>query len=563
MNNTALNLIDDIQDNTTNSSKELVAANDNNFPTLPTDPNSLPSFITVATKAVEAETKLLKGLSMNPQKYKFALLQAQKHASLLLEAQVRLAELLRGIKTQRGMRTDLKSKANKYIKSKKDIIAQDYNLTIRQARDIEKLTPECVKAAIFEALENNEIPTRALALSKLDKKDKEERGKNDFIPIMEDKPKTLCLEQPIYYTSLFANVGVGTYYLHEHNIKCAVANEIVKERAKWHDEIYPDCQMVQGDITDPKVFNELVRLHKEKGCRMLLASPVCRDFSRANTSNSKMTTKRTALFENTLDFIRATDNDFIVIENVPDFLIMKPKYVQDILGDKTIGQYIKDELEKLGYIVNIGVFSAADYGTPQDRERAIILASKKEFGIWKFPKKDKFRKMLFEAIGDLPSLEPGEKDPNRPFHYALKLPECQINFLRHTPSAHSAWENAKEFQPVNVDGQPSGAKFKASFTRKDWNKPSSTVLTDNGSICGLINLHPGRPLSDGTYSDCRPLSILELFRITGLPDDYHVPAWAAENDRLIREVIGECFAPLHVSRLMTTLPLPKNKTKAN
>ena len=152
MNNTALNLIDDVQDNTTNSSKELVAANDNNFPTLPTDPNSLPSFITVATKAVEAETKLLKGLSMNPQKYKFALLQAQKHASLLLEAQVRLAELLRGIKTQRGMRTDLKSKANKYIKSKKDIIAQDYNLTIRQARDIEKLTSECVKAAIFEAM---------------------------------------------------------------------------------------------------------------------------------------------------------------------------------------------------------------------------------------------------------------------------------------------------------------------------------------------------------------------------------------------------------------------------
>lgn len=71
----------------------------------------------------------------------------------------------------------------------------------------------------------------------------------------------------------------------------------------------------------------------------------------------------------------------------------------------------------------------------------------------------------------------------------------------------------------------------------------------------MINIHPGRPLSDGSYSDCRPLSILELFRVTGLPDDYPFPEWAANNDRLIREVIGECFAPLHVARLMTTLPM--------
>ena len=143
---------------------------------------------------------------------------------------------------------------------------------------------------------------------------------------------------------------------------------------------------------------------------------------------------------------------------------------------------LKEELEKLGYIVNIGIFSAADYGTAQDRQRSLILASKKELGIWKFPKKDKFRKVLFEAIGDLPSLEPGEKDRTRPFHYAPELPACQINFLKHTPTAHSAWENSKAFRPVNVDGKESGAKFKSSFSRKDWNKPCNTITTDSGSI---------------------------------------------------------------------------------
>ena len=250
-----------------------------------------------------------------------------------------------------------------------------------------------------------------------------------------------------------------------------------------------------------------------------------------------------------------------MIENVPDFLNAKPKQLKELLGDLTIGEYIKQELENMGYVVNIGVYSAADYGTAQDRQRAIILAAKKELGLWKFPKKDKFRKLLFEAIGDLPSLEPGQQDPERPMHYALDLPACQIEFLKHTPTASSAWKNKKEYQPVNVDGSESCAQFKASFSRKDWNKPSNTVLTDSGSLGGMINIHPGRPLSDGTYSDCRPLSILELFRITGLPDDYPVPEKFIKNDKLIREVIGECFAPLHVARLMTTMP-NKSKVKA-
>lgn len=51
-------------------------------------------------------------------------------------------------------------------------------------------------------------------------------------------------------------------------LNAAVANELLVERAKWHEEIYPDCEMVQGSFTDEEVFNKLVRLHKEKGCKI-------------------------------------------------------------------------------------------------------------------------------------------------------------------------------------------------------------------------------------------------------------------------------------------------------
>ena len=547
-------------------SKELVAVNDNNFPTPPTDPTALPKYITLAKKYIEAETKLLNGLKLTPNRYHLALRTTQEHASLLLLAELRLSEMLKGIKTCRGMRTDINkkkmlSKFNHLVKSKKEIIKQDFKLSPRQARDIEKLTSECIKKALEVAKENNTIPTRSLALSQLPKREKDETGNVVFTPIEETEDKVFSSEEPLYYTSLFANVGIGTYYLHNQNIHCAVANELLEERAEWHDYIYPNAEMIQGDMTNPEVYNKLVQLHKQHGCKLVLASPPYQSFSKANTSKGKVSDIRTPLFRTNLDFIRDTDTDYALIENVPDFLNAKPKQLKELLGDLTIGEYIKQELENMGYIVNIGVYSAADYGTAQDRKRAIILAAKKELGLWKFPKKDKFRKILFEAIGDLPSLEPGQQDPERPMHYALDLPACQIEFLKHTPTASSAWQNKKEYQPINIDGSESCANFKASFSRKDWNKPSNTILTDNGSIGGIINIHPGRPLSDGTYSDCRPLSILELFRVTGLPDDYPVPGKFIKNDKLIREVIGECFAPLHVARLMTTIP-NKNKVKA-
>ena len=547
--------------------KELVAINDNKFPTMPTDPTALPQFITVAKKCVEAKAKLLNVIKFTPEQYKQAFAQTQKEATSLLIAELNLSEALKAIKTQQGLRSDLKKKEalttfNKEVKTKKEIIKKVFNLTPRQARDIEKLTKDCVLRAIEFAKDNNIIPTRALALSQLPKREKDETGDITFIPIEETEDKVFSSEEPLYYTSLFANVGIGTYYLHNQNINCAVANELLGDRAEWHDYIYPNADMVQGDITNPEVYNKLVQLHKQHGCKLVLASPPCQSFSKANTSKGKASDIRTPLFRTNLDFIRDTTPDYALIENVPDFLNAKPEQLKNILGTLTIGEYIKQELENMGYVVNIGVYSAADYGTAQDRKRAIILAAKKELGLWKFPKKDKFRKMLFEAIGDLPSLEPGQQDPERPMHYALDLPACQIEFLKHTPTASSAWQNNKEYRPVNVDGSESCAQFKASFSRKDWNKPSNTVLTDSGSLGGMINIHPGRPLSDGTYSDCRPLSILELFRITGLPDDYPIPEKFIKNDKLIREVIGECFAPLHVAKLMTTMP-NKNKLKSN
>lgn len=357
------------------------------------------------------------------------------------------------------------------------------------------------------------------------------------------KPTGNCtVQEPIYYTSLFQNVGIGEFYLKDSlGMVGAVGNELLPQRAKWAKEVYPDCEIVCGDITDPKIFDRLVQLHKEKECTGIMASPPCQSYTLSN-SRRNPSDKRGRLYETMLKFVEATNPDWIMVENVPQMLTVK-------LDDGIIvGKHIVEILEALGYTVNYGVQNAADFSTPQNRRRAVILASK--IGVWNLPKPNDKHITLREAIGDLLSLEAGG-DSGIKYHVAPSWAPAQIDVMKHTPSGCSAHDNLV-WKPVKVDGSPSKAKYKCSFQRKDWDTPCNTILQDSKGVSGFRNCHPGTLLPDGTYSDARALTVLELLRVTGLPDDYPIPEWAS--DKLIRDVIGECFAPRHVLALLSTLP---------
>ena len=49
---------------------------------------------------------------------------------------------------------------------------------------------------------------------------------------------------------------------------------------------------------------------------------------------------------------------------------------------------------------DIEIVNAADYWTGEERKRCIILACKRKYGIWKFPKKASRRLSLWQVIGD-------------------------------------------------------------------------------------------------------------------------------------------------------------------
>ncbi len=55
------------------------------------------------------------------------------------------------------------------------------------------------------------------------------------------------------------------------------------------------------------------------------------------------------------------------------------------------------------------------------------------------------------------------------------------------------------------------------------------------------NVHPGRKLPDGTYSDARVLTLLETFIVSSIPEDIDFPK--DSTDTFIRTVIGESIPP--------------------
>jgi len=347
--------------------------------------------------------------------------------------------------------------------------------------------------------------------------------------------------EPTFYTSLFQSCGIGEYYLKDNlGLIATVSNELVPQRARWAQEIYPDCEVVCGDIWDKDIFEKLVRLHKEKGNTGVMCSCPCQSYTLSNSKRDPLD-KRGQLYKPSLEFVKRTEPDWVLFENVPQLFSAKSK------DGRIIGDIIVDTLKSWGYHVVWGIQNAANFYTPQNRRRAIILARKSK--VWNLPIPFDEIITLRQAIGDLPIIEAGQRS-NLKYHVAPMWALPQIEVMKHTPTGCSAHDNLI-WKPVNVDGSPSKARFRCSFQRKAWDEPCNTILCDSKGVSGFRNVHPGNLLPDGTTDSARCLTVLELLRVTGLPDDYPIPTWAS--DKLIRDAFGECFASLHVLAIMKGL----------
>jgi DNA (cytosine-5)-methyltransferase 1 len=344
--------------------------------------------------------------------------------------------------------------------------------------------------------------------------------------------------------SLFANVGIAETYIKNHGINIVVANELLENRANFHHELYPECEIVQGDITNEEVYNSVLKKAKKRKCDFLIATPPCQGMSVAGKMAEN--DPRNSLIKYVVEMVKALEPKHVMIENVQGVL----KTYISVCGVKTkITKYIEDELAPLGYFINPTVVDAADFGTPQHRKRAIFLISK--ISKWELPPKQE-KITTRDAIAYLPSLE-SEESSSIKFHNAKKHNDRHIAFLKHTPTGKTALQNKVHFPKKESGERIKG--YATTYKRIEWNKPAPTITMANGSVSSQNNVHPGRLKKDGTFSDARVLTLKEIFILTGLPDDWTPPEWASEN--LIRHVIGEGVPPKLIDSLLSCIPREK------
>lgn len=335
--------------------------------------------------------------------------------------------------------------------------------------------------------------------------------------------------------SVFSSAGIGELLLKNTNVEVVAANELLPKRAECYSHFYPNTDMYCGDITLDQTQDYMVSAVQKIGAKMLIATPPCQGLSTLGKNKKQIhyeKDKRNYLILSALNIIDRCDFDYVLIENVPTFLEMYLPYENDYFKLEEI----LNKKYSSKYKIEARVLNAKDYGICQSRPRAIIKMYKPNKK-WSWPSEEK-EITLREAIGYLPSLESGESS-DLPWHFAKKHNERAVLALKHTPTGKSAIAN-EVYYPKKEDGTRIKG-FHNTFKRMDWDQPCPTRTTFSGSMSSHNNVHPGRLLPDGTYSDARVLTLLETFIVSSIPEDIDFPK--DSTDTFIRTVIGESIPP--------------------
>ena len=218
------------------------------------------------------------------------------------------------------------------------------------------------------------------------------------------------------------------------------------------------------------------------------------------------------MFFEFIRFVRILQPKAVVIENVRQILTKDKGFAKT---------KIFEILEELGYNVDVRVLKASDYGVPQNRNRAIFIGLKKEYGKIDYEniKKISIPVTVKEAIGELYELENKNTNiitikpltkfqkyvrskDNMIFNHDIKYPNQEVQDRMNFVPQGGNWQNV----PENMWKTKRNNRHSSAYRRLDENKPSITIDT------GHMNyFHP-------LYN--RVPTVRESARLQSFPDDF-------------------------------------------
>ncbi|MCR5765658.1 MAG: DNA cytosine methyltransferase [Treponema sp.] len=242
-----------------------------------------------------------------------------------------------------------------------------------------------------------------------------------------------------------------------------------------------------------------------KSVDLIIGGPPCQGFSVAG--KRIVDDVRNKLYKNFVRFVEYYKPKAFMMENVPNILS---------IGGGIVSDSIVKDFSDLGYKVVYQVLIASNYGTPQNRRRAVFVGFKNGFE-FKFPEKT-VEKLITssEALSDLPenSLEDGTPYPIASKCDYQKLMRCNSDKVyNHQITEHN--ERTKEIIALVPDGGnyknlpeelQQTRKVHIAWTRLNSQKPSFTIDTGHRH-----HFH---------YKWNRIPTVRESARIQSFPDDF-------------------------------------------
>jgi len=281
----------------------------------------------------------------------------------------------------------------------------------------------------------------------------------------------------------------------------------------------PDTALL-NDINEYSAYDvrTAAGLSEDDEIDLIMGGPPCQAFSTAGKRKG-FNDNRGNVFLKYLELSLELKPKYFVIENVRGLLSCPMEHrpheqrgadFPDLAEDELNGgalNFIINRLENSGYSYSFNLYNSANFGTPQNRERVIIICSRDG-------KKPPFLTPTNSQNGELglPKWNAVKNCiSNLTDHNHINFPEKRLKYYRMLGPGEN-WKNL----PINFQKEAMGKSYyskggKTGFLRRlAWNEPSPTLMT-----------HPAMPATDLAHPvEDRPLSVEEYKRIQEFPDTW-------------------------------------------
>lgn len=327
--------------------------------------------------------------------------------------------------------------------------------------------------------------------------------------------------KPIPVISLFSGAMGLDLGLEQAGFKIVLAVECDMQAVSTIKLNRPNLPVINRRIEDVTTTEILKTAGLKRGDEFVVSGgPSCQTFSTAGQRRS-LGDPRGGLFRHFLRVVEEAQPKFFIMENVKGMLsaaiLHRPLNERgpgfpELMQNEELGSAFKvitQELRHLNYYTTFDVLNAANYGTPQCRERIIFIGSRDGKKIqMPLPTHAKEPSGGLQKWASLRSAIGRFRD-SKPL--GIQLRANDERYLRLVPEGGNWRDLPPEIQKQAMGGALDSWGGRSGFFRRlSWDRPSPALTTQPNSKATLL-CHP---------SELRPLSLREYARIQQFPDDW-------------------------------------------